>query len=156
MVKRSTLITKRSLLSWILPGNMRLQVLLVLIIAVTVSARVFPLEMQKRIVNEAISQKKIDLLMIYCGMFLAAVLLSSGLKYAASLIHTLISQRVLTKMRKGLYHHILKLPVNFFKKTGPGMVVSSLITELAPAGEFTGIAIATPVTSIFTLLAFTG
>ncbi|MFC1863146.1 ABC transporter ATP-binding protein/permease [Thermodesulfobacteriota bacterium] len=156
MNKSSTLITKRSIFSWILPGNIRLQVLLIFIIAVTVLARVFPLEMQKRIVDEAINLKKIDLLILYCGLFLAAVLLSSGLKYVASVIHTLISQRVLTKMRKELYHHILKLPVNFFKKTGPGMVVSSLVTELAPAGEFVGIAIATPVTSILTLLAFAG
>ena len=48
-------VVKRSLFSWVLASNMKLQVLLVMIILVTVVARVVPLEMQKRIVNEAIS-----------------------------------------------------------------------------------------------------
>jgi len=147
-------VVKRSLFSWILPHNIKLQVIIVFIIAVTVFARVFPLEMQKRIVNEAINLRKIDLLLIYSSLFLASVLLASGLKYLTSILHTLISQRVLARIRKKLYHHILTLPLNFYRKTGPGMVVASLMTELAPAGEFAGIAIATPIMSVFTLLAF--
>lgn len=154
MEKATVPVNERSLFSWILPGNIRLQVLIVLIIAITVSMSVIPLEMQKRIVNEAINLRQIDLLIMYCGIFLAAVVISSLLKTLSNILQTLISQRVLAKMRKELYHHILTLPMNFFRKTGPGMVVASLMTELAPAGEFTGIAIAAPITSALTLIAF--
>ena len=59
-------------------------------------------------------------------------------------------------MRKELYHHILTLPLGFFRKTQPGLVVASLITELATSGTFVGMAIAVPVTNILTLLAFAG
>jgi ABC-type multidrug transport system fused ATPase/permease subunit len=59
-------------------------------------------------------------------------------------------------MRKELYHHILTLSLGFFRTTQPGMVVSSLMTELSTAGTFAGMAFAVPVTNILTLLAFAG
>jgi len=151
-----TPVVKRSLFSWILPGNIKLQVLIVLIITVAVFTGVFPLEMQKRIVNEAINLRKVDLLFLYCGLFLAAVLLSSGLKYLINILQTLISQRALANMRKELYHHILTLPLSFFRRTGPGLVVASVVTELASAGDFVGMAIGVPVITALTLLAFAG
>ena len=151
-----TPVVKRSLFSWILPGNIKLQVLIVFIITGAVFTGVFPLEMQKRIVNEAINLRKVDLLFLYCGLFLAAVLLSSGLKYLINIFQTLISQRALANMRKEVYHHILTLPLSFFRRTGPGLVVASVVTELASAGDFVGMAIAVPVTTALTLLAFAG
>ncbi|MFH1292845.1 MAG: ABC transporter ATP-binding protein/permease [Pseudomonadota bacterium] len=156
MGNMKTSVVKRSLFSWILPGNIKLQVLMVSIITVTVFTRVFPLEMQKRIVNEAINLKKMDLLLLYCGLYLAAVLLSSGLKYLISVLMNLISQRALANMRKAVYQHILTLPLSFFRKTGPGLVVTSLVNELAAAGDFVGMSVGVPITSVLTLLAFAG
>jgi ABC-type multidrug transport system fused ATPase/permease subunit len=151
-----TPVSKRSLFSWVLTSNIKLQILLLLIIAITVFARVLPLEMQKKIINEAINLRKIDLLFFYCGIYLAAVIVSSGLKFLINLLQNAIGQRALADMRKALYYHILTLPLGFFRKTQPGMVVSSLVTELASAGDFVGMAIAVPVSSILTLLAFAG
>ena len=65
MEKAKVPIVKRSLFSWIFSDNAKLQILLLFIIVVTVFARVLPLEMQKRIVNEAIFLRKIDMLLIY-------------------------------------------------------------------------------------------
>jgi len=156
MEKVKTPVVKRSIFSWILPGNIKLQVLLLFIITIAVFTRVFPLEMQKRIVNEAINLRKVDLLFLYCNLYLAAVLLASGLKYFINVLETLISQRALANMRKDVYHHILTLPLSFFRRTQPGMVVTSLVNELATAGDFVGSAIAVPITSVLTLLAFAG
>ncbi|MBN1930846.1 MAG: ABC transporter ATP-binding protein/permease [Desulfobacterales bacterium] len=149
-------VAEKSLFSWVFSGNMKLQVLLIIIILITVFARVLPLEMQKRIVNEAIRLKKIDLLLLYCGIYLVAVFASGGLKYLINILQTVIGQRATAAMRKELYHHILTLPLSFFRKTQPGMVVSSLVAELASAGDFVGMAIAVPVTNILTLIAFAG
>jgi len=154
MPKAETPVVKRSLYSWIFPGNVKLQVLLLLIIVVMVFARVLPLEMQKRIVNEAIKLRSIDLLLMYCGIFLAAVVFFSALKYLTNIIQTLITQRTTARMRKDLYHHILTLPLNFFRKTQPGMVVNALGSELTLPGNFVGMAVAAPVTNVLTLLAF--
>ena len=156
MEKEQIPIVRRSLFSWILPGNGKLQIALVLLIAVTVFARVVPLEMQKRIINEAIKLRKMDLLLIYCGIYLVSVLLASSLKYMITILQTRISENVLANMRKDLFAHILTLPLNFYRKAQPGMVVSALVTELTSAGSFVGLAISAPVINIMTLLAFAG
>jgi len=156
MKKDDTPIVDRSIFSWIFSGNVKLQILLVFIIIVTVFARVIPLEMQKRIVNQAISLKKLDLLFTYCGIYLAAVIAAGALKFLITYIETLIGQRALAEMRKALFKHILTLSINFFRKTQPGMVVNAIVAELATSGTFVGMAIAAPVTNILTLLAFAG
>lgn len=150
------MITKRPLTYWIKKSDIKIQALLIGIILITVATRVLPLEMQKKIINQAISMRKIDLLLMYSGMYLAAVVSASLLKGVITLLQTYLGQRALAKMRKELYAHILTLPLSFFRKANPGMVVSSLVTELAPAGEYVGQSIAVPVTNILTLLSFAG
>ncbi len=156
MPKADIPVVKRSLLSWIFPGNVKLQLLLLLIIVVMVFARVLPLEMQKRVVNEAINLRKIDLLVTYCGIYLIAVVCASCLKFLISIIQTLISERSTARMRKDLYAHILTLPLGFFRKTQAGLVVNTLTTELTLPGNFVGLSIAAPVTNLLTLFAFAG
>lgn len=124
------------------------------IIIVTVGARVLPLEMQKRIVNEAIRLQKIDLLLLYCAAYAVAVFTATGLKFLINILQTRIGQQALARMRKELYAHIIQLPLTFFHKSSPGMVVSSLVTELTAAGDFVGQAIAVPVGNALTLIAF--
>ena len=156
MKKAQTPIFKRSLFSWVFSGDLKLQILLVLIILITVVARIIPLEMQKRIVNHAINLRKVDLLFLYCGIYLVAVVTASGLKFAINVLQTVIGQRAAAAMRKALYHHILTLPLSFFRRTQPGMVVSSLVGELATAGDFVGMAVGIPITNVLTLMAFAG
>ena len=147
-------VVEKSLFSWVFSGHLKLKIILLLTILVSVLTRVFPLEMQKRIVNQAINLKAIDLLLLYCGLYLAAVLTNSALKYLISVLQTIIGQRAAAGMRKELYRHTLNLPLRFFRKTQPGMVVQSFATELATAGDFVGMAVAIPVTSVLTLIAF--
>jgi ABC-type multidrug transport system fused ATPase/permease subunit len=149
-------VVKRTLWSWVRTTGTKLQFLLIFIILVTVFTRVVPLEMQKRVVNEAIFLRKVDLLLIYCGIYLAAVIAQGALKLLINYFQTVIAQRALADMRKDLYHHLLTLPLGFFRKTQAGLVVAALTTELAPAGNFVGMAISVPVTNILTLLAFAG
>lgn len=154
MEKTEPSIVKRSLFSWIFAGNLKLQILLLLIIVVMVFVRVLPIEMQRLVVNEAIKLRSIDLLLNYCGIYLAAVFFFSILKYLTNIIQTLITQRTTANMRKALYHHILTLPLNFFRNTQPGTVVNALTTELTMPGNFVGMAVASPVTNVLTLVGF--
>lgn len=148
------MITKRSLFYWVKTGSMRLQILLLIVIVVTVAARVVPLEMQKKIVNKAIAMRRVDLLFMYCWLYLAAVVVAGGLKYASAVLQTYIGQEALSRIRKELYAHILTLPHDFFRKASSGMIVSALVTEVATAGEFVGQAVAIPLTNLLTLVAF--
>jgi len=58
-------------------------------------------------------------------------------------------------MRKDLYRHMLTIPLSFFRKTQPGTVVQAFVSELATAGDFVGMAVAVPLTSVLSLIAFT-
>jgi len=154
MAKKRPPVVQRSIYSWIWGRNTKLQLTVLALIAVTVVARVIPLEMQKRIVNEAIRLREIDLLIRYCAIYLVAVVLASGLKYLITVLQVMISQRTLARMRKGLFAHIISLPLNFFRNTQPGLVVSSLISELTIPANFVGMAVAIPVINLLTLVAF--
>ena len=156
MPKADIPVVKRSLFSWIFPGNVKLQITLLLIIGTMVFARLLPLMMQRRIVNEAINLRNVDLLFLYCGIYLLAVIAASSLKYLTNVIQTLISERTVARMRKALYAHILKLPMGFFRKTQAGTIVNALVTELTLPGNFVGMSIAAPLTNLATLLAFAG
>jgi ABC-type bacteriocin/lantibiotic exporter with double-glycine peptidase domain len=83
-----------------------------------------------------------------------AIIAAGALKFLIGMVQNIIGQKTLADMRKALYRHILTLPLVFFRKTQPGMVVSALVTEIASVGDFVGIAIAVPVSNILTLLAF--
>ena len=149
-------VVKRPLFWWVFSGDLKLQILLMVVITAAVAARVLPLELQKRIINETIKQSHLKLLFIYCGVYLLAVLIAGGLKYAINVLQTLLSQQATAEMREQLYDYMLGLPTAFFKRTQPGMVVSSLVNELAVTGDFVGQALAVPVTNILTLVVLTG
>ncbi len=149
-------VTERSLFFWAFSGNLKLQIILLAVIIFIVFSRVLPLEMQRRIVNDAIALRNLSSLILYCGIYLLAVTTTSVLKLATNYLQTLIGERAMLTIRKDLYHHILTMPLGFFRTTQPGMVVSSLMTELSAAGTFAGQAFAVPVTNVLTLLAFAG
>ena len=79
-------VVKRSLFSWVFAENTKLQMLSVLIIMGMVATRVLPLEMQKRVVNEAINLGRLDLLIRYCGIYLAAVVTTSAFKFLTNAV----------------------------------------------------------------------
>ncbi|MBW2410672.1 MAG: ABC transporter ATP-binding protein, partial [Deltaproteobacteria bacterium] len=155
MKKAKVSIVKKPLLAWVFKGNQKLKLLLLLTVVVAVIIRVAPLELQKRIVNQAINLKAFELLLIYCSIYLVAVVIAGGLKYWIAYLQTVIGQRALTDMRKDLYRHVLSLPLSFFRKTQPGMVVQTFASELATAGDFIGMAVAIPLVSVLSLIAFT-
>jgi len=154
--KTTPLVTQRSLFYWAFNGNLKPQIILLFVIILIVFSRVLPLEMQKRIVNESIALRDVHTLILYCVIYLIAVTTTSLLKLAINYLQALIGERSMLTMRQGLYHHILNMPLGFFRTTQPGMVVSSLMTELSAAGTFAGQAFAVPVTNVLTLLAFAG
>lgn len=154
--KKASPITEKSLFYWVFKDNLKLQLILLVVIFLIVFARVLPLEMQKRIINDSIALRNIEGLIFYSIIYIIAITTASGLKLAINYLQAVIGEKAMMAMRKELYNYILTLSLGFFRTTQPGMVVSSLMTELSTAGTFAGMAFAVPVTNILTLLAFAG
>jgi ABC-type multidrug transport system fused ATPase/permease subunit len=152
--ERHGMISKKPLFAWVFERYRGLQVLLFLLILAAILLRVFPLEMQKRIINSAIGLRNLDALFLYCGLYLGAVVLAGLFKYVINLLQGFIGQKILLDMRAQIYDHILSLPLPFFRRTPPGMVIASLTSELSSIGEFMGGAIAIPVINVLTLISF--
>ena len=133
-----------------------MQLFLLSIIVISLFFKVYPLEMQKRIINEAIYLKDTHLLFLYCGLYIGAVTIASLLKYATNVIQLYIGQKILVEMRTELYHHVLQLPLQFYRKMQPGTVISAMTAELNAIGFFLGGALAIPVTSVLTFVVFIG
>jgi len=149
-------ITERSLFYWILRRHRPTQLLLLAIIVASLFFKVFPLEMQKRIINEAIHLKDLELLYLYCGLYIGAVTIAGLLKYGINVLQVYIGQKILVEMREELYQHVLQLPLQFYRKMQAGTVISAMTAELNSIGFFLGGAIAIPVTSVLTFAVFIG
>lgn len=147
-------VTERSLFYWILRRHRSMQLFLLFVIVISLFFKVFPLEMQRRIINEAISLRDLELLYLYCGLYLGAVIIAGLLKYAINVLQVYLGQKILVEMRQELYAHVLQLPLHFYRKMQPGTVVSAMTAELNAIGFFLGGAIAIPVTSILTFVVF--
>lgn len=151
-----TPLTKRTMFSWIVHRFRGLQLLLLAVILISLFFRVYPLEMQRKIINEAINLQEIELLFLYCGFYMGAVLVAGMLKYFINTFQAIIGQKILIEMRQELYNHILQLPLQFFHRTQTGTIISALTAELNAIGQFLGGALAIPVTSLLTFIAFAG
>lgn len=156
MAKEFSPVTKRSMYYWVLHKNRPLQLAMITIIVVTVGMRLVPIEMQKRIISDAIQLKKVDALIYYCMIYITAVFSAGILKYAINILQAKVGESTLFRIRKHLYDHILTLPMPFFRRTSPGLVVSTLMAELLPMATFAGMAISAPLVNILTFFAFAG
>ncbi len=150
------ILTKRPLFYWILHKQRASQIFLLAVILASLFFKVYPLEIQKRIINTAINLKQLDLLYLYCGLYMGAVLIAGVFKYFINVLQAVIGQKILIEMRQELYNHILQLPLQFFHKTQAGVIISAMTAELSAIGSFLGGAIAIPVASFLTFVAFLG
>lgn len=154
--KTNIALTKRPLFYWVLTRYRGAQLFLLLVIVSSLFFKVYPLEMQKNIINIAINLKMIDKLYLYCGLYMGAVLIAGLMKYFINTFQASLGQKILIGMRKELYEHLLQLPLQFFYRTQTGTIISAMTSELNAIGTFLGEALAVPATSLLTFLVFAG
>ena len=119
-------LTKRPLFYWVLNRFRGLQFVLLLVILISLFFRVYPLEMQRQIINVAINLKMIDKLYLYCGLYMGAVLVAGLLKYLTNTMQAVLGEKILVGMRQEIYQHVLQLPLPFFHRTQTGTIISSV------------------------------
>src|SRR5262245_52909849 len=104
----------------------------------------FMLDLQKRIINQAIGQRNFDALLWLCGAFLGAVLLNGALKYVKQNLEGYISETMLRDLRGELYNRILRFPLPHLKTTSTGRRVAMILGEVEDLGGYFGLALSTP------------
>ena len=136
---------ERNLHRYIIQRSLRLQLVLIAISFVLgLGLNPLMLDLQKRIINQAIGQRNFDALLWLCGGFLGAVLLNGALKYVKQNLEGYISETMLRDLRSELYNRILRFPLPHLKGTSTGQLVAMILGEVEDLGGYFGLALSTP------------
>jgi ABC-type bacteriocin/lantibiotic exporter with double-glycine peptidase domain len=130
------------------------QLLLVLLALAVSGLAAAPLKVQQLVVNGLVAGTAPGHLVLLCGLFLAAVAASAGLKLLLNERITLVGERVVLRIRERLYATRLAGPPEPDRDpgAGDGRLVAMLTGEAESVGQFAGAAIAQPLVQIGTLL----
>ncbi|MEL6793221.1 MAG: ABC transporter ATP-binding protein, partial [Pseudomonadota bacterium] len=119
------------------------------------------LEIPKIIVNEALGAgntpveypteflfmelDQMSYLFVLCALFITMIVLNNGLKFFLNVQIGLTSERMLRRLRYGLYESVMRFRIRRFQHMKQGEIVQSVMGEVEPLGGFFGEVISTPV-----------
>ena len=136
---------ERNLHRYIVKRSLRAQLILIGIsFALGLGLNPLMLDLQKRIINQAIGQRNFEALLWLCGGFLGAVILNGALKYVKQNMEGYISETMLRDLRGELYNRILRFPLLHLKNTSTGQLVAMILGEVEDLGGYFGVALSTP------------
>ena len=119
-----------------------------------------PLELQRRLLDDAVANKDLDLLFKLGLFYLAAMLLSAALKFAMRAQRELISANIVRKLRRSvflaIYTNAPKEREDLTNEVNEGAVVSMMGSEVEKLGGFAGSAISGPLFELGTLTVVLG
>ncbi len=153
-----------SVYRYIFKNSFKQQVLVVLLTLSLIPLAPVPLELQRRVLDDAIAQNDTDLLFKLALFYLIALLISAGLKTWMKIQRGLISARIVHSLRASVYRCIYTMvPASKLKRqpdnddqVDEGAVVSMLSGEVEKLGGFAGSAISGPLLQVGTLISILG
>ena len=154
----------QSVYRYIFTNSFKQQVLVVLLTLSLLPLAPVPLELQRRILDDAIAQKDTDLLLQLASFYLVALIVASVLKTWMKVQRGIISARIVHSLRSSVYYCIYTVvPPSKLKaesvsddRVDEGAVVSMLSSEVEKLGGFSGSAISGPLLQIGTLISILG
>lgn len=151
-----------SLFRYVWRINPRGQILLIVLTGLVFPLSMVPLELQRRLVDQAIKGEDIHLLGVLGAVYLGVMLLQGGLKYLMNLRRARIIQQATSHLREAIYFCLYAVvPRRDPRQSGDptedqGTVVSMIAAEAEKVGQFAGIALSDPILQGGTMLAVFG
>lgn len=115
----------------------------------------------KRIIDHAIPERNMTMLLLLCGGMVAGPLLGGLLGVAQKYLSAYIAERVMYDLRVQLFRHVQRQSLGYFATAKPGEVVSRVLNDVQGVGQMmqdnlvkllqNAIVLATTVSIIFTL-----
>jgi ABC-type multidrug transport system fused ATPase/permease subunit len=137
----------RSLYAFIWKVSRREQILLSILTLAVAGMSMAPLELQRRIVNDAIGHGNLQSMFLLCGLYFVVLILQGGLKYWLNVARGSLVERVALQMRRRIFKHLIDRPA---RHAGPapqvdkGAVVSMTSAEVEEVAGFVGDSITVP------------
>jgi ABC-type multidrug transport system fused ATPase/permease subunit len=148
-----------SVYRYIFNNSLRQQVIVVGLTLILLPLAPIPLELQRRILDDAVSKGDTDLLFKLGGLYLLTMFITAGFKFAMRTQRELISARIVRSLRRSVFYcmytfvpklHPIQKPQDI-DQVDEGAVVSMLSSEVEKLGGFSGSAISGPLFEIGTL-----
>lgn len=118
-----------------------------------------PIDLQRRIVDQAIGGEDLRLLAVLGAIYLIVVLLSGGLKYLLRVYRGSVSERAVRSLRKGLYAGLLESDRRGAARphhADQGRVIPIVAAEAERVGGFVGESFSEPTLQLGILLSVFG
>jgi ATP-binding cassette subfamily B protein len=126
--------TVRRILAYIAPY--RTHALLVCgTILVAALLGLLPAILVKDVVDHAIPQRDLSRVLWLCAAMIAAPLTASAVSAGQKYLTTLIGERVMFDLRGQLFRHLHSQSLDYFLKTKPGEILSSLLSDVQGVGS---------------------
>lgn len=104
-----------------------------------------PLEMQRRVVNEALEQRHLRTLAYLCAVYIVTALVAGWIKRWINVYRGIVSERATLALRKKVHAVVKPAESNGDEpKEKEGTTVSVAVAEVEPVGGFVGMAISEP------------
>jgi ABC-type multidrug transport system fused ATPase/permease subunit len=131
---------------WDITG--RQQILLCLLAGGVVALSAIPLELQRRIVNDAFGAKDLHLFVWYCGLYFTLLLLQGGIKYTLNVMRGWTVEKVSRLMRLKIFAFLTRARGAGKASTSGGVsrgaTVSMISSEAEDLAGFVGDSVSTP------------
>lgn len=138
------------------------QIVLIILTALVFPLSMVPLELQRRIIDDAVKAQDLNLLLLLGAGYLVFMAVHGGLKFLMNLQRGRIVQATAAHLREAVYYCIYMVvpPRNWRDEKGPGVqqgsVVSMLSSEVEKLGQFIGGSFSVPILQGGTMVAVLG
>ena len=142
--RRDRLATLQTLLAFIKGASGPHQPALVIMAMVLFVADLVPLELQRRIVNEALPGGSARTIVLLALLYIAAAVSMGALKLGLNVYRSYVSESAVRRLRKTLLDDLGKLDPGDRAEV-EGVEVSLVLAEVEPVGGFVGLSVSEPV-----------
>ncbi len=121
------------------------QLPLVLLTVCVSLLEVVPLELQRRIVNDAVKDRDYVYVLILCAAYLAAVLIQGGTKLGVNIYRSWVGENAVRELRRRVHALVDATSEASSTLEAEGIQASMIVAEVEPVGSFVGSSVSEPV-----------
>jgi ABC-type multidrug transport system fused ATPase/permease subunit len=138
---RRSVSASRDLYRFIWRTSGRSQIVLALLAIVTLLLDLVPLELQRRIVNEALQRRALGMLVQLAVLYAVVALVQGATKLALNLYQAAVSERANRRLREAAGRAVLAEREDHRRPEREGVGISIIVSEVESVGGFVGSAL---------------
>jgi ABC-type multidrug transport system fused ATPase/permease subunit len=114
------------------------QIPLVILTVFVSLLEVVPLELQRRIVNDAVKDRNYSFVLVLCVIYLVAVLLQGGTKLGLNVYRNWVGESAVRELRRRVHALVDATSSASSTLEAEGVQASMIVSEVEPVGSFVG------------------